>query len=133
MGKQKNMDRLERAMQDESFWVGLADASFGKVVLHGKNTDGIGNGNAYYEISREVNADGDFCITYFQTYERLKDWLHEWQGDGFYDFLLELYEKEYLVKALEEYGVIVCQPEEKSIAELCAVLSVFQIQESGDN
>lgn len=35
------MDKLEQAMQSEDFWIELADTSFGKVVLHGKNTNSI--------------------------------------------------------------------------------------------
>lgn len=34
-------------------------------------------------------------------------------------------QKEQLVEALKEYGLIVCHPEERCIAELQAVLSVF--------
>lgn len=34
--EEKNMDKLEQAMQSEDFWVELADTSFGEVVLHGK-------------------------------------------------------------------------------------------------
>lgn len=33
--------------------------------------------------------------------------------------------KEQIIKALEGYGVIVCRPEERSIEELKAVMSVF--------
>ena len=33
--------------------------------------------------------------------------------------------KEQIIKELEGYGVIVCRPEERSIEELKAVLSVF--------
>ena len=40
-------------------------------------------------------------------------------------------EKEQLVKELETYGVIVCQPECREIEELRAVLSVFR-QENAD-
>lgn len=54
------MDKLEQAMQSEDFWVELADTSFGKVILHGKNTNSIGY-NEYYEVSSEINTDGDFC------------------------------------------------------------------------
>lgn len=35
------MDKLEQAMQSEDFWIELADTSFGKVILHGKNTNSI--------------------------------------------------------------------------------------------
>lgn len=34
--------------------------------------------------------------------------------------------KEQIIKELEGYGVIVCRPEERSIEELKAVLSVFE-------
>ena len=44
------MDKLEQAMQSEDFWIELADTSFGKVILHGKNTNSIAD-NEYYEVS----------------------------------------------------------------------------------
>lgn len=87
------MDKLEQAMQNEDFWIELADTSFGKVILHGKNTNNIAC-NEYYEVSREINTDGDFTITFFKSYERMKVWFDECQGEGFYNFLVELYEKE---------------------------------------
>ena len=52
-------------MQSADFWVELADASFGKVVLHGKNADR--DTGEYYEVSSEINTDGDFAITFFKT------------------------------------------------------------------
>lgn len=85
------MDKLEQAMQSESFWVELSDTSFGKVVLHGKNAD---DDNEYYEVSSEINTDGDFAITFFKTYERMKEWFNEWQGERFYDYLVEVYENQ---------------------------------------
>ena len=87
------MDKLEQAMQSEDFWVELADTSFGTVVLHGKNVNSIAD-NEYYEVSSEINTDGDFAITFFKTYEKMKKWFDEWQGDGFYNYLVELYEKQ---------------------------------------
>lgn len=87
------MDKLEQAMQSEDFWIELADASFGEVVLHGKNNNSTAS-NEYYEVSSEINTDGDFAITFFKSYEKLKTWFDEWQGEGFYNFLVELYEKE---------------------------------------
>lgn len=87
------MDKLEQAMQSEDFWVELADTSFGTVVLHGKNTNSTAD-NEYYEVSSEINTDGDFAITFFKTYEKMKKWFDEWQGDGFYNYLVELYEKQ---------------------------------------
>ena len=87
------MDKLEQAMQSEDFWVELADTSFGKVILHGKNTNSIAD-NEYYEVSSEINTDGDFAITFFKTYEKMKKWFDEWQGEGFYNYLVELYEKQ---------------------------------------
>ena len=87
------MDKLEQAMQSEDFWIELADTSFGKVVLHGKNVNSIAD-NEYYEVSSEINTDGDFAITFFKTYEKMKKWFDEWQGDGFYNYLVELYEKQ---------------------------------------
>lgn len=87
------MDKLEQAMQSEEFWVELADTSFGKVILHGKNTNSIGY-NEYYEVSSEINTDGDFAITFFRTYEKMKKWFDDWQGEGFYNYLVKLYEKQ---------------------------------------
>lgn len=87
------MDKLEQAMQSEDFWIELADTSFGKIVLHGKDTNKIAY-NEYYEVSSEINTDGDFAITFFKTYERMKKWLDDWQGEGFYNYLVELYEKQ---------------------------------------
>lgn len=84
------MDKLEQAMQSEDFFVELEDTSFGKVILHGKNEKDIGE---YFEVSSEINTDGDFAITFFKTYDKMKKWFDEWQGDGFYNFLVELYEK----------------------------------------
>ena len=55
------MDKLKQAMQSEDFWIELADTSFGKIILHGKNTNSIAC-NEYYEVSREINTDGDFAI-----------------------------------------------------------------------
>ena len=78
------MDKLEQAMQSEDFWVELADTSFGKVILHGKNTNSIGY-NEYYEVSSEINTDGD---------EKMKKWFDDWQGEGFYNYLVKLYEKQ---------------------------------------
>lgn len=80
-------------MQSEDVWIELADTSFGKVVLHGKNNNSTAS-NENYEVSSEINTDGDFAIEFFKTYERMKMWLDEWQGEGFYKFLVELYEKE---------------------------------------
>ena len=85
------MDKLEQAMQSEDFWIELADTSFGKVVLHSKNTNDI---TEYYEVSNEINTDGDFAITFFKTYEKMKKWFDNWQGEGFYNYLVELYEKQ---------------------------------------
>ena len=76
------MDKLEQAMQSEDFWVELADTSFGTVVLHGKNTNSTAD-NEYYEVSSEINTD-----------EKMKKWLEEWQGEGFYNYLVKLYEKQ---------------------------------------
>lgn len=45
------MDKLEQAMQSEKFWIELADTSFGKVVLHGKNNNNSIADNEYYEVS----------------------------------------------------------------------------------
>ncbi len=87
------MDKLEQAMQSEDFWIELADTSFGKVILHGKNTNSIAD-NEYYEVSSEINTDGDFAITFFKTYEKMKKWFDDWQGEGFYNYLVELYEKQ---------------------------------------
>lgn len=91
------MDKLEQAMQSEDFWIELADTSFGQVVLHGKNTNSIAD-NEYYEVSSEINTDGDFAITIFKTYERMKKWFDDWQGEGFYNYLVELYEKQLTQK-----------------------------------
>lgn len=77
----------------KEFWVELADTSFGKVILHGKNTNSIGY-NEYYEVSSEINTDGDFAITFFKTYEKMKKWFDDWQGEGFYNYLVKLYEKQ---------------------------------------
>lgn len=88
-----NMDKLELAMQSEDFWIELSDPSFGKVVLHGKNTKSVAD-NEYFEVSSEINTDGDFAITFFKDYNRMKEWFDEWQGEGFYAFLVELYEKQ---------------------------------------
>lgn len=87
------MDKLEQAMQSEDFWIELADTSFGKVILHGKNTNSIAD-NEYYEVSSEINTDGDFAITFFKNYEKMKKWFDDWQGEGFYNYLVELYEKQ---------------------------------------
>jgi hypothetical protein len=76
------------------FWVELSCTSFGKIVLHGKNPNDDAGEDAYYEVSNEVNADGDFAIHFFKSYERMKEWLNNWQGECFYDYLVELYEKE---------------------------------------
>lgn len=46
------------------------------------------------KCSSEINTDGDFAITFFKSYEKMKIWFDEWQGEGFYNFLVELYEKE---------------------------------------
>lgn len=89
------MDKLEQAMQSEDFWVELADASFGQVVLHGKNTNSTAD-NEYYEVSSEINTDGDFAITFFKTYDKMKKWFDDWKGEGFYDHLVELYEKQLI-------------------------------------
>jgi len=86
------VDKLEQAMQSADFWVELADASFGKVVLHGKNADR--DTGEYYEVSSEINKDGDFAITFFKTYNKMKKWFNDWQGEGFYEYLVELYEKQ---------------------------------------
>lgn len=88
-----NMDKLELAMQSEDFWIELSDPSFGTVVLHGKNAKSIAD-NEYFEVSSEINTDGDFAITFFKDYNRMKKWFDEWQGKGFYTFLVELYEKQ---------------------------------------
>lgn len=53
-------------MQSEKFWIELADTSFGKVVLHGKNNNNSIADNEYYEVSGKINTDGDFAITFFQ-------------------------------------------------------------------
>lgn len=45
-------------------------------------------------MSSEINIDGDFAIIFFKSYEKMKTWLDEWKGEGFYNFLVELYEKE---------------------------------------
>lgn len=73
--------------------VEINNTSFGKVVLHGKNTNSIVD-NEYYEVSSEINTDGDFAITFFKTYEKMKKWFNDWQGEGFYNYLVELYEKQ---------------------------------------
>lgn len=86
------VDKLEQAMQSTDFWVELADTSFGKVVLHGKNADR--DAGEYYEVSGEINTDGDFTITFFKTYDKMKKWFEDWQGEGFYEYLVELYEKQ---------------------------------------
>ena len=44
------MDKLEQAMQSEDFWIEFADTSFGKVILHGKNTNSIANKKALQYI-----------------------------------------------------------------------------------
>lgn len=88
------MDKLEQAMQSADFWTELSCTSFGKIVLHGKNMNEDAGEDAYYEISNEVNSDGDFAIHFFKSYERMKEWLNNWQGECFYDYLVELYEKE---------------------------------------
>ena len=75
------------------FCVEINNTSFGKVVLHGKNTNSIVD-NEYYEVSSEINTDGDFAITFFKTYEKMKKWFNDWQGEGFYNYLVELYEKQ---------------------------------------
>lgn len=93
------MDKLEQAMQSEDFWIELADTSFGKVILHGKNTNSIAD-NEYYEVSSEINTDGDFAITFFKTYEKMKKWFDDWQGEGFYNYLVELYEKQFLYRPI---------------------------------
>ena len=45
-------------------------------------------------MSSEINTDGDFAITFFKTYEKMKKWFDDWQGEGFYNYLVELYEKQ---------------------------------------
>lgn len=87
------MDKLEQAMQSENFWIEFAHPSFGQVVLHGKDNNSIAH-NEYYEVSSKINIDGDFAIIFFKSYEKMKTWLDEWKGEGFYNFLVELYEKE---------------------------------------
>lgn len=72
----------------------MSCTSFGKIVLHGKNMNEDAGEDAYYEVSNEVNSDGDFAIHFFKSYERMKEWLNNWQGECFYDYLVELYEKE---------------------------------------
>ncbi len=32
----------------------------------------------------------------FKTYEKMKKWFDDWQGEGFYNYLVELYEKQFL-------------------------------------
>ncbi len=91
------MDKLEQSMQSDDFWVELADTSFGKVVLHGRS----GVDDEYYEVSSEINTDGDFAITFFKSYERMKNWFDEWQGDGFYNYLVELFEKQLAERETE--------------------------------
>ena len=85
------MDKLEQAMQSDKFWVELSDTSFGTVVLHGKDFTADAE---YFEVSSEINTDGDFAITFFKTYEKMKKWFDEWQGEGFYNYLVGLYEKQ---------------------------------------
>lgn len=87
------MDKLEQAMQSEDFCIELADASFGEIVLHGKNNNSTAN-NEYYEVSSEIDTDGDFAITFFKTYEKMKKWFDDRYGKGFYTYLVELYEKQ---------------------------------------
>lgn len=89
-GNYLGVDSLEQAMQSEDFWVELSDTSFGKVVLHGRNKKD--SDSEYYEVSSEINTDGDFAITFFKDYGRLKEWFDEWQGEGFYNYLVELFE-----------------------------------------
>lgn len=88
-----DVDKLELAMQSEDFWIELSDPSFGKIIMHGKNTESIAD-HEYFEVSSEINTAGDFAITFFKEYNSMKKWFAEWQGEGFYDFLSELYEKQ---------------------------------------
>lgn len=90
--KNNYIDKLEEAMQNEDFWVEL-NTYLGTIILHGKNTNSIAD-NEYYEVSSEINTDGDFAITFFKTYEKMKRWFDEWQGEGFYNYLAELYEEQ---------------------------------------
>ena len=87
------MDKLEQAMQSENFWVELADTSFGKIVLHGKNVNSTAI-NDCFEVSTTINDCEDFAIMFFKTYGKMKEWLNKWQGNGFYDYLVELYERQ---------------------------------------
>lgn len=79
----------------ESSGHGNKNTTSSKVILHGKNTNSIAD-NEYYEVSSEINTDGDFAITFFKTYEKMKKWFDNWQGEGFYNYLVELYEKQFL-------------------------------------
>ena len=85
------MDKLEQAMQSKDCWIELADTSFGKLILHGKDFTADAE---YYEMSTEIGDNGDWAILFFKNYDGLKKWLNKWQGYGFYDYLVELYEKQ---------------------------------------
>lgn len=80
-------DKLEQAMQNKDFATNLSDTSFGQISFYGKDDDG------YYSVGSEINTDGDFAITFFKNYERLKEWFDEWQGEGFYKYLVQLFEE----------------------------------------
>lgn len=95
------MDKLEQAMQSEKFWIELADTSFGKVVRMEKIIIIVLQTMSITKCQARINTDGDFAITFFKSYERMKVWLDEWQGEGFYKYLVKLYEKE-LEKELEK-------------------------------
>ena len=86
------MDKLEQAMQSEDFWVELADESFGSIMLFGKCANPVTD-IKYYEVAGENITEGDFGVMFFKSYEKMKKWLDDWQGEGFYNYLVELYEK----------------------------------------
>lgn len=50
-----------------------------------------------YTIYMRDQVDGKTrisYITFFKIYEKMKKWLDDWQGEGFYNYLVELYEKQ---------------------------------------
>lgn len=86
------MDKLEQAMQNKDFEVELTDESFGSITLSGRCTNPVTD-IEYYEVAGEDITDGDFAVMFFKSYEKMKKWFDEWKGEGFYDYLVDLYEK----------------------------------------
>lgn len=88
----RKIDKLEQAMQNEAFCTVLSDESFGEITLRGKRVSPLVN-DMGYEVMYEINSDGDCSIIAFKNYDRMKAWLDNWRGEGFYDWLVELYKK----------------------------------------